>query len=97
MALSKDIVLDNGITLNYHRIDSTSNITNKISIIRVVSYINKEQRNKEKEWDETHNIESVNLFLNDKCYTKDYDKNLNVDIAYEYLKTLDDFIDAKDI
>ena len=49
MALNKSIILDNGITVNYHRIVSVNNITNKSSIIEIASYTSKEKRNQEKE------------------------------------------------
>lgn len=97
MALKKDITLDNGIVLNYHRVVSVNNITNQTSIIEVASYINEEQRNKEKEWYETKSQNDMNVFINTKFYTKEYDDNLNVVNAYEYLKTLDDFKDSEDI
>lgn len=97
MALKKNIILDNGITLDYHRVVSVNNITNKTSIIEVASYINEEQRNKEKEWYETNSNEDMNVFIDTKFYSKEYDKELNVDNAYEYLKILDEFKDAEDI
>lgn len=97
MALKKDITLNNGIALNYHRIVGVNNITNQTSIIEVASYINEEQRNKEKEWYETNSQEDMNVFVDTKFYSKEYDKNLNVDNAYDYLKTLDEFKDAENI
>jgi len=96
MALKKNITLDNGIVLDYHRIVSVNNITNQNSIIEVASYINEEQRNKEKEWYETNSQEDMNVFINARYYSKEYDKELNVDNAYDYLKTLEEFKDAKD-
>ena len=97
MALGKNITLDNGITLNYHRIVSVNTITNEQSIIEVASYINEEQRNKEKEWYETKSQEDMNVLINTKYYSTEYDKNLNVDNAYEYLKTLEEFEDAENV
>ena len=97
MALKKEIVLDNGIITNYHRIVSINNIINKNSIIEVASYINEVQRNKEKEWYETKSQEDINVFINSKFYSKEYDENLNVVNAYGYLKTLDEFIESEDI
>lgn len=97
MALKKDITLNNGIVLNYHRVVSVNNITNNSSNIEVASYINEEQRNKEKEWYETNNQEDMNVFIDTRFYSKKYDKNLNVDNAYDYLKTLDEFNGSEDI
>ena len=97
MALKKDITLNNGIVLNYHRVVSVNNITNQSSIIEVTSYINEEQRNKEKTWYETNSQEDMNVFVDTRIYSKEYDKDLNVDTAYEYLKTLDEFQNSEDI
>ena len=49
MALKKEMILENGIILNYHRVVSVNNITNQQSVIEVASYINEAQREKEKE------------------------------------------------
>lgn len=97
MALNKNLTLDNGIILTYHRVVGVSNITNKTSIIEVASYINEKQRNKEKEWYETNSQNDMNVFIETRFYSKEYDKNLNVDNAYDYLKTLCEFKDSEDI
>ena len=97
MALKKDITLNNGIVLNYHRVVSVNNITNQTSIIEVASYVNEEQRNKEKEWYETKSQNDMNVFIETEFYSKEYDKNLNVDNAYDYLKTLDEFEGSEDV
>ena len=97
MALNKSITLDNGIVLNYHRVVSVTNITNHESIIEVGSYLNKDQRNREKQWYENPNGDSMNVFINARYHSKEYDKNLNVNSAYEYLKTLEEFKDAEDV
>ena len=49
MALKKEMILENGIILNYHRVVSVNNVTNQQSVIEVASYINEAQREKEKE------------------------------------------------
>lgn len=97
MAIKKHIILDNGIVLNYHRVVSVNNITNQTSIIEVASYINEEQREKEKKWYEAKTQGDMKVFISTKYYSKEYDKNLNVDNAYDYLKTLDEFADSENI
>lgn len=97
MALKKNVTLDNGIILNYHRVVSVNNITNQTSIIEVASYINEVQRIKEKEWYEKSDKGDMNVLINAKYYSTEYNKNLNVDNAYEYLKTLEEFECAEDI
>ena len=97
MALKKDITLDNGILLTYHRVVSINSIINHQSLIEVGSYINEEQRNKEKEWYTGNCEDDLNVFISTVYYPIEYNKELNVDNAYEYLKTLDVFADAEDI
>ena len=97
MALKKEIVLENGITLNYHRIVSVNTITNQSSIIEVASYLNEDQRNREKNWYDTKSQDDMNVFIESNYYSKEYDKELNVDSAYEYLKTLDIFSESENV
>lgn len=47
MALKKEIELENGVVLNYHRISSLNKITNISNIIEVNSYVSESQRDKE--------------------------------------------------
>ena len=89
MALIKEIVLDNGITVNYHRVVSVNNITNISSIIEVGSYISKEKRLEEKAKIEAK--EPMNIFIHTEYHNINYDPMLNVDSAYAYLKTTDQF------
>lgn len=95
MALQKEIVLDNGITVNYHRIVSVNNVTNHASIIEIASYTNEVKRLEEKE--KLANNEPMNIFISTEYLNTEYDKNLNVDNGYDYLKTIDKFKDSKDI
>ena len=60
MALEKEIELENGIILNYHRITSLNKITNELNNIEINSYINENQRNKEKEY---QNLQKENMQL----------------------------------
>jgi len=94
MALIKAIELGNGITVNYHRIVSVNNITNHASIIEVASYTSKAKREEEKT--ALANGEAMNVFIDTKYLNKEYEKELNVDTAYAYLKTLDMFIGYTD-
>lgn len=127
MALQKDIKMENGVTLSYHRVTSVDNITNISSIIQLASYIDSVEREKEAHYVSVQNknkelelkrannelitddelltddekkllfVDGINVLKETKFYKLPYDKNLNVDSAYEYLKTLDEFKDAKDV
>lgn len=94
MALSKEIVLENGITVNYHRVVSVNNITNHASIIEVASYTSEEKRQEEKT--ALENNEPMNIFIATEYLNKEYTQKLDVDAAYVYLKTLDKFSGAED-
>ena len=52
MALIKEIELENGVVLKYHRITSLNKITNQSNTIEVNSYISEKQREKEQEYQE---------------------------------------------
>lgn len=94
MALIKEITLENGVTVNYHRVVSVNNITNHASIIEVASYTSAEKRQEEKT--ALQNRDSMNVFISTEYLNKDYTPTLNVDTAYAYLKTLDKFTGATD-
>lgn len=93
MALDKTIVLNNGITVNYHRIVSINNITNNQSIIEVASYTSSEKRQEEKE--ALKNQKPMSVFIKPTYISKEYTSDLDIVSAYAYLKTLDDFYMAK--
>lgn len=95
MAIQKEITLDNGITVNYHRIVSVNNITNHASLIEVASYTSAEKREEEKE--KLANNEPMNIFINTEYLNIDYDKDMNVLNAYDYLKTQEKYKDATDV
>lgn len=95
MALSKNIELNNGITVNYHRVVSVNNVTNQTSIIEIASYTNKAKRDEEKL--KLTNKEPMNIFINTEYMNINYNKNLNVDTAYNYLKTLEKFSNSTDV
>ena len=94
MALIKEIELENGIKVNYHRIVSVNNVTNHASIIEIASYTSKEKREQEKEAFERK--EFIDVFKETKFIEKEYEEDLNVVSAYEYLKTLPEFSGCTD-
>lgn len=112
MAILKKVKLDNGIELNYHRITSLKMITNLSNNIEISSYINEEQRLKEKEYQKLQlkNIEEkltgkekeklnegINVFIRTEYINIDYDNDMTIIKAYDYLKTTDKFKNSKDI
>lgn len=89
MAIKKKIVLENGITTNYHRIVSFNKIINKSIIIEIASYIDEEKRKGEED--------SNNTFINTTYLQIPYDENMTISDAYDYIKALDNFKNSKDI
>jgi len=94
MGLIKEKILSNGIPVTYHRIVRIDNIINNKTIIEVASYINKEKRQEEIE--ALENSASMDVFINASFYEKEYEEETSIKLCYEYLKTLEDFIDAED-
>lgn len=95
MALSKEIILDNGVTVNYHRIVSVNTITNVNNIIEIASYTSDDKRDEEK--DALANGESMNVFIRTIYANAEYDQSMTVEDAYEWVKeNLSDFMDAED-
>lgn len=113
MALKKEIELENGVILNYHRITSLNKITNVMNKIEVNSYVSESQRNKEKRYqelqlkkangeelteeEEVELEKGINVIVLADYIDAKYDNEMTVQDAYEYLKTLDKYSGAEDI
>lgn len=99
MALRKLIELENGITLNYHRISAINKITNNTTIIEVASYINETQRQKEQEAmiqsQENGEALPINIFIHSTYLDKEYCETDTIKDLYEFLKTIEKFKDAE--
>lgn len=97
MAIQKEIQLENGIVVKYHRIASINKITNKANIIEVASYTNKEKRQEEINYYANNEAEkTMNVFIDTTYINKEYEENETIEEAYTYLKTLDKFKNAED-
>lgn len=98
MALKKEIELENGIILNYHRITSINKITNNCNIIEISSYTSEKQREKEIEYYKSEDEDkTMNVFIDTTYVNMEYNENTTIEEIYKYLKTLDKFKDAEDI
>lgn len=101
MALKKEIELENGIILNYHRITSINKVTNNITVIEVSSYINEAQRQKEQEaliqGQEMGEAIPMNVLIESTFINKEYIEDETIKDLYEYLKTTEKFKDAEDV
>ncbi len=98
MAIKKEIELDNGVIVKYHRIVSINKITNQSNIIEIASYTTEEKRKEEIEYYKNNNLDKkMNVFIDTKYINKDYNENETIEQVYQYLKTTDEFENAEDI
>lgn len=98
MALYKEIELESGIIVTYHRIVSLNKITNKVNSIEVASYINEKKRREEEDYYESEDPnKTMNVFIDTTYISKDYDADEAIEDTYDFLKTTDKFKDAEDI
>lgn len=113
MALKKELLLKNGITVNYHRIIVMNEIINQSIDIQVLSYLDETKRIEEKDFEDIQNKISKNEEVTEEemqkissgfetytyysNYQIEYEDNYGIKDAYDYLKTLEEFNDAKNI
>lgn len=98
MAIQKQIELDNGVVVTYHRIVSINKVTNNTNIIEVASYTNKEKRQEEINYYNDNNPDKeMNIFIDTTYINKEYDENETIEDIYKYLKTIDKFKNAEDM
>ena len=94
MALKKTIILPNGVPMEYHRIAEIQNIVNNQTQLVIYSYVNQEQRNREK----NHEIRySDDIYRTTDYAMLDYNDKLTIKEAYEYLKTTEKYEGAEDV
>ena len=95
MALLKQIELDNGIILNYHRIVAITKVTNHSTILEVAGYTSKEKR--DQEISQLMNGEEVTVYIDTSFMSADYDENTTIKDWYDYLKTTEKYLDSEDV
>ena len=81
MGLKKEIELENGIVLNYHRIVNIQKITNSATVIEIASYISEKKRQEEIDY---YNAETVR-------FVKDEEGNVSEEAIQEN-RTMNVFI-----
>lgn len=91
MALYKEIRQEDGVVTNYHRILFLMQMVNSHVSIAVLSYVNTESRK-----DERNNV-IAQPYQRSVTYETEYEENMTVEGAYDYLKTLPEFEGAVDI
>ena len=94
MALLKQIELDSGIILNYHRIVSITKITNHSIVLEIAGYTSKTKR--EQEVRQFENGEEITVYIDTTFMSVDYDEKTTIKDWYAYLKTTDKYSGAED-
>lgn len=102
MAIKKEVTADNGIITEYHRIALMSIDVNQQNTILVNSYLSEDGRQIEKDYaaglyDDLEEGMMKFPYVSAQYINCDYDENMTISRAYEYLKTLPQFIGAEDI
>lgn len=94
MALLKEIELDNGVILNYHRIVTITKITNHSTVLEIAGYTSKAKR--EQEVQQFNNGEEITVYIDTTFMSVDYDEKTTIKDWYAYLKTTDKYNGAED-
>ena len=84
MALNKEIELESGVKVLYHRILNINTFINNTIQIIVASYVSDVKRQDDQ-------------IITTEMIFKEYEEDFDVKKAYEYLKTLDKYKDAIDV
>lgn len=95
MALIKPIKQDNGVVLSYHRIADIRNVVNDKTYIDIISYVDKEEREKEKHQPK-YSPRKYDIYTVQSQEMVDYNDTLTIEQAYEYLKTLPKYEGSED-
>lgn len=89
MALIKKIRQEDGVTTEYHRILYVNVTVNSHNSIAVISYVDEESR-------QTDGSGENRPYRQAATYETDYDPSMDIEGAYDYLKTLPIFEGAED-
>ena len=91
MALFKEIKQPDGVITDYHRILFLQTTVNQQNSIAVLSYVSSDVREGVKK------NSSNRPYMRSKTYETDYDPDMTIEEAYEFLKTRPEFKDAEDV
>ena len=94
MALIKQIELDSGIILNYHRIVTITKITNHSTVLEIAGYTSQAKR--EQEISQLKNGEEITAYIDTYFMSVPYDETTTIKDWYAYLKTTERYSGAED-
>lgn len=102
MAIKKKVSLSNGIVTEYHRIALISIDVNNQNTILVHSYLSEDGRQIEKDYaaGKYNSLEAGMMkwpYVDARYMHSEYDGEMTIEKAYEWLKQQPDFVGAEDI
>ena len=102
MAIKKQVVADNGIVTEYHRIAMIKTDVNQIITILIHSYLSADGRQIEKDYAAgLYNDVEMSMikfpYVDAQYISADYEPAMTVEKAYGYIKTLPQFQGAEDV
>lgn len=102
MAIKKQVTADNGIVTEYHRVALMSIDVNQQNVILIHSYLNADGRQIEKDYAAGlyNDLEEGMMkfpYVDARYICADYNPDMTVSAAYDYIKTLPEFEGAEDI
>jgi hypothetical protein len=102
MAIKKKVVADNGVTTEYHRVALVNIDVNSQNTILIISYLSDDGRQIEKDYaaGAYADVEEDTIkfpYTESRYIHTDYDENMTVKAAYEYIKSLPEFEGSEDI
>lgn len=96
MALIKEIELDSGVSVRYHRIVSVNTVTNVQDTLEIASYTSQAKREAEKS--ALASGEPMDVFISTRYVPAPFGSCPTVTRAYEWLKAnVGDFAEAEDV
>lgn len=102
MAIKKEVTADNGVVTEYHRIALLSIDTNNQNTILVQSYLSEAGRQIEKDYaaGKYRNVDIGMMafpYVEARYISVDYDPDMTIKKAYQYIKTLPEYGGAEDV
>ena len=101
MAIQKNIELESGVTVSYHRVVSLKTVTNVANIIELASYTSEAKRLEEKaaleEGAESGEAVETDVFVATAYVAVEYEKSIGIAEAYSRIKSLPEYEGSEDL
>ena len=90
MALYKEIELEDGVTVSYHRINTLNVVTNIETIIEITSYLSPDKRQEQKDMGQDHMFWSG--YNSTRYVSAPYLEDFSIKSAYKWLQENDELL-----